>query len=778
MCGFTLLTSLFFLICCNFYADGLLWKGPSFYCKLLLLFQLDALSKSHPYNPLWAQLGELYGALGYPLKIAKTVVTSGAKKVELLNRILSSLTYFIRCSEVEKRVVVESQDSTEEQFGDLSAATSCQSNSSSRTTLLNEDPQPSHSSFTRRFLSSHDVMTVFDNRVDHGVEIGRELQAENSFCPFPDKCSNNMKMTSSPLPSKVIKGDCYSVHNVCDSKERDFSSAQKSVPLDQSSVGYVRKDGHLLVPPGGGMRRTPSFMKRLDNTISAIELENSDPKSCVGTGRLYPSLADLQIDDETEDSKFPLHPDNKPSVADLERVELNNVKSDFSFRHEDISLKVSRLCRVPTSAILYHLQNEDNGKDSKVEEVLLPKRVESERQRSSVKTSPIFKAKPSEVLENSENLLSGSCTVSCEKISVKSVSEDEDRSGKGDVIFVIGDNEQLIDIKQSHKCESEHIEKAVSNDKKTLDHDACDDYPSVLSTSSLHAPPLFCEHEFDSAKKFQSDTNVGSGKHDFLEENINVPGREKRTKQCTTCSTSKSGYRVITVRPSVIELEREHGGLKTDLSVENYVRTSRPVSRSLSLLSPLSGEKVGKKTSPLCRRHSDCVCDISRYLKAYHSVRFHFERCEGVLMNYIEGRDQKKSLHQTDKKTDKVAEARGNFCLHESSVVCENYSCLDTDTFNIGCRTVMDKSVVDKISDNLDMCVMGGQKYPCCKNGYVSEGNAIFDDYSSLSEDDVLCDSTSNRKTEEDGITSAEQQQYESLLELPMPRLVQILYQV
>jgi hypothetical protein len=745
---------------------------------------LDALSKSHPYNPLWAQLGELYGALGFPLKVAKTIVTSGAKKVELLNRILSSLTYFIRCSEVEKRVI-ERQDSTEEQFGDLSAATSWQSSSSSRTTLLNEDSQPSHSSFTRRFLSSHDVMTVFDNRVDHGVEIGRELQAENCVCPFPDKCSNNnMRTKSSPLHFKAIKDDCSSVQNVCGNKEHDCSSAPKSVPLDQlnvrnESVSDVREDVHLLVPPVGGMRRTASFMKRLDNTTTTVELENSDPKSSAGTGRLYPSLADLKlVDDETGDSNFSLCPDNEPNVADLERVELNNVKSDFSFQHEDISLKVSRLCRVPTSAILYHLQNEDNGKDSKVEEVLLPKRVESERQRSSPKTAPVFKAKPSEILENSKNSLS--CIVSCEKISVKNVSEDDDgRSGKGDVIFVIGDNEQLIDIKQSHKSETEHIEKAVSNNKKSLGHDVCDDYPTVLRTSSLHASPLICEHEFDLAKKFQLDINVGSGKCEFQEETINVPTREQRTKQCTTCSTSKSGYRVITVRPSVIELEDECGGLKTDLSVKNYVRTSRPVSRSLSLLSPLSGEKVGKNTSSLCRRHSDCVCDISRYLKAYHSVRFHFERCEGVLMNYIEGRDQKKSLHQTDEKTDKVAEARGNFCLSESSTVCENYSSINKDTFSVGCRTMMVKSLLDKTNDNCDMSVTRGHKYPCCINGYVGEGNAIFDDYSNLSDDDVLCDiRTSSRKAEEDGITSAEQQQCESLLELPMPRLVQSLNQV
>lgn len=740
---------------------------------------MDALSKSHPYNPLWAQLGELYGALGFPLKVAKTIVTSGAKKVELLNRILHSLTYFIRCSEVEKRII-ETLDSTEEQFSDLSAAASSQSSSSSRTTVLGDDPQPSHSSFTRRFLSSHDVMTVFDNRVDPGVEIGRELQAENAVCPFTDKCSENVRTTSSPLPSKVIKDDHSLVQKVGGIEEHNCYSAPKSVPLDKlsvrnESVRDVKKDVHLSVPQVGGMRRTSSFMKSLSNTANAIEHENSDSKFSAGTCRLYPSLADLKlVDAETGGSTSSIQPDSKPMIADLERVELNNIKSDAPFQHEDISLKVSRLCRVPTSAILYHLQNDDNGQGCKAEEVILPKRMESERQRSSVKTAPVFRAKPSEIYSP----LSGSSTLSCEKNSVKSINEDDEvRSGKGDVIFVIGDNEQLIDIKQSHKSDSEHNEKAISNDKKGLGHDVCNDYPTVLSTSSLCGSPFICKREFDSAKKIQLDINVRSGKYEFQDETINICRREQKTKQCTSCSTNKNGYRVLTVRPSVIELEDECGGLKTDLSVKNCMRTGRPVSRSLSLLSSLSSEKVCKDTSSFCRRHSDCVFEINRYLKAYHSVRFHFERCEGVLMNYIEGRDHKKMLHETDKKMNKVAEARGNFCLSENSAVNEKCRSINTDTFSVGCRTIMDNTVAG--SDNCDLSALRGHKDPCCINGCVSEENAIFDDYSKLSDDSVLCDiRTSSRKAEEDGMASAEQLQCESLLELPMPRLVQSLNQV
>ncbi|BFZ02925.1 hypothetical protein BsWGS_05964 [Bradybaena similaris] len=61
---------------------------------------VDALAKTHPYNPLWAQLGDLYGAIGLPLKISRTVVVG--KKADVVIRFLYILSYFIRCSEVQE----------------------------------------------------------------------------------------------------------------------------------------------------------------------------------------------------------------------------------------------------------------------------------------------------------------------------------------------------------------------------------------------------------------------------------------------------------------------------------------------------------------------------------------------------------------------------------------------------------------------------------------------------------------------------------------------------
>ncbi|BFZ17612.1 hypothetical protein BsWGS_20651 [Bradybaena similaris] len=61
---------------------------------------VDALTKSHPYNPLWAQLGDLYGAISFPRRISRTVVIG--RKPEVVKQFLFILSYFIRCSEVRE----------------------------------------------------------------------------------------------------------------------------------------------------------------------------------------------------------------------------------------------------------------------------------------------------------------------------------------------------------------------------------------------------------------------------------------------------------------------------------------------------------------------------------------------------------------------------------------------------------------------------------------------------------------------------------------------------
>ncbi|XP_072526415.1 folliculin-interacting protein 2 isoform X2 [Salminus brasiliensis] len=69
-------------------------------CQKHASHTVDLLAKSHPYNPLWAQLGDLYGALGSPVRVCRTVVVG--RRRELVQRVLYVLSYFIRCSDLQE----------------------------------------------------------------------------------------------------------------------------------------------------------------------------------------------------------------------------------------------------------------------------------------------------------------------------------------------------------------------------------------------------------------------------------------------------------------------------------------------------------------------------------------------------------------------------------------------------------------------------------------------------------------------------------------------------
>ncbi|XP_055452600.1 folliculin-interacting protein 2 isoform X2 [Psammomys obesus] len=73
---------------------------------------VNTLAKTHPYNPLWAQLGDLYGAIGSPVRLTRTVVIG--KQKDLVQRILYVLTYFLRCSELQENQLTWSGDPSED----------------------------------------------------------------------------------------------------------------------------------------------------------------------------------------------------------------------------------------------------------------------------------------------------------------------------------------------------------------------------------------------------------------------------------------------------------------------------------------------------------------------------------------------------------------------------------------------------------------------------------------------------------------------------------------
>lgn len=64
--------------------------------------KLSEISKTYPYNALWAQLGDLYGAITNPIKLTKTIICGSESNVRTIEKLLNVMTYFIRCSEIRR----------------------------------------------------------------------------------------------------------------------------------------------------------------------------------------------------------------------------------------------------------------------------------------------------------------------------------------------------------------------------------------------------------------------------------------------------------------------------------------------------------------------------------------------------------------------------------------------------------------------------------------------------------------------------------------------------
>lgn len=76
-------------------------------------FKLSEISKMYPYNALWAQLGDLYGAITNPVKLSKTIICGSEGNVRTIEKLLNVLTYFIRCSEIRRNCYTKIFDKEE-----------------------------------------------------------------------------------------------------------------------------------------------------------------------------------------------------------------------------------------------------------------------------------------------------------------------------------------------------------------------------------------------------------------------------------------------------------------------------------------------------------------------------------------------------------------------------------------------------------------------------------------------------------------------------------------
>ncbi|XP_058671199.1 folliculin-interacting protein 1 isoform X2 [Ammospiza caudacuta] len=203
---------------------------------------VDMLAKTHPYNPLWAQLGDLYGAIGSPVRLAKTVVVG--KRHDLVQRLLYFLTYFIRCSELQETHLLENgEDEAIVMPGTVIT-----------TTLEKGEVEE----------SEYVLVTMHKNRGNLLPTESEEMRAPNCSCKYC-KCPISL---------------AQNIEGVAQQEREDMQSTPK-VELESSS-----DENRTIVPEDGqddavdGTQPRPCLDARLETVVCT---GSASPEKCVGT---------------------------------------------------------------------------------------------------------------------------------------------------------------------------------------------------------------------------------------------------------------------------------------------------------------------------------------------------------------------------------------------------------------------------------------------------------------------------------------------------------------
>ncbi|NWI06467.1 FNIP1 protein, partial [Tichodroma muraria] len=221
---------------------------------------VDMLAKTHPYNPLWAQLGDLYGAIGSPVRLAKTVVVG--KRHDLVQRLLYFLTYFIRCSELQETHLLENgEDEAIVMPGTVIT-----------TTLEKGEVEE----------SEYVLVTMHKNRGNLLPTESEEMRAPNCSCKYC-KCPISL---------------AQNIEGVAQQEREDMQSTPK-VELESSS-----DENRTIVPEDGQEDAVDVTQPRpcLDTKLETVVCTGSaSPEKCLGTeSRLEPTASTWRSEEALE----------------------------------------------------------------------------------------------------------------------------------------------------------------------------------------------------------------------------------------------------------------------------------------------------------------------------------------------------------------------------------------------------------------------------------------------------------------------------------------------
>lgn len=400
--------------------------------------KLLKVSQKHPYNALWAQLGDLFGAIGLPSKLARTVIY-GTEKLSV-ERLLNVLTYFIRCGEVRRSS--KKEDFNKERLNEIVA-------------------QKKNEHVKKSSLYNRKVSSMLQNRAE-GI-LPRTPTCKTNLNSLVG--SNNENMMLERDEEEEEESDEYD-HQLTDEVIKTYKMNEIPTVLAFRDSRFVQQElriGNYLMDTGIEKNSIQQYQQAKQKEIGSNRQSEGRIRLTLTTpDNIELNVEDTHMDEDGAMEAIEIEPlPNESSSSNSKRQENKNLlrKKPFfwgmtsSTVKEGLSLNDLNKIQQCLSKKPLDQQTQQQLQKNKSQQLSLSDLItQNSMGKSERMTWGIEPVKENLCLE--EQIHFELCQKNIERDHGISMTKEKKTAGGNDgvgggVVFVLGDNEPLVNIKRS-----------------------------------------------------------------------------------------------------------------------------------------------------------------------------------------------------------------------------------------------------------------------------------------------------------------------------------------
>ncbi|KAM7359085.1 uncharacterized protein ACRADG_003814 isoform 2-T4 [Cochliomyia hominivorax] len=436
--------------------------------------KLLKVSQQHPYNALWAQLGDLFGAIGFPSKLARTVIY-GTEKLSI-ERLLNVLTYFIRCGEVRRSS--KKEDFNKERLNDFVAQKKNEHVKKSSFRKVSSMLQNRSEGILKRTPTSKQNLCSLvggnnEEMLERDEEDSEDDDSDDYDNQLTDEAIRTYKMNEIPTvlafrDSRFVQQELRIGNYLMDTGIEKNSIQQHQQFKPRENNGNRQSEGRIrltLTTPDNIELNVEDTHLDEDGAMEAIEIESLPNESTNNYSK--------QQDNKNLLKKKPFFWGMTTSTVKegLSLNDLNKLQQCLSKKHQD-----------PQSQQQLQHQQEKQSQKNKSQHLSLSDLItQNSMGKSERMTWGIEPVKENLCLE--EQIHFEKCQKNIERDHGISMSKDKNPMGSGGgaggggggdgnggsgVVFVLGENEPLVNIKRSF----EDLTQTESDETMTSQQDS------------------------------------------------------------------------------------------------------------------------------------------------------------------------------------------------------------------------------------------------------------------------------------------------------------------